>query len=187
MPWQQGWYTIVPRVMQSRTGTIKLLTGQAGRSPPGPTIYWLCNKGGTPWGRFGGALPVESKYRHFNKPLEKASALRQDSSQALATVLPQLVKSRTTQKNFVLVDENAQNNLKSLTMPQGKESSGYLRLKTVPSGNSLILSFTLSKRTTKITETSPFLRPLLKAKFRHYSLSKRRNSLMFCSVKHILP
>lgn len=61
-------------------------------------------------------------------------------------------------------------------MPQGRESTGYLRLKTVPSENSLILSFTLSKRITRITETSPFLSPLLKAKFRHCSQSKRANS-----------
>lgn len=36
-----------------------LLTGYAGSSPPGPMIYWLGRRGGTPWDRLGGALPVE--------------------------------------------------------------------------------------------------------------------------------
>lgn len=37
-----------------------LLTGYAGSSPPGPMIYWLGNRGGTPWDRLGGALPVNT-------------------------------------------------------------------------------------------------------------------------------
>jgi len=83
----------------------------------------------------------------------------------------------------VLVDENAQNSLKSLTMPQESESTGYLRLETVPPENSsLILSFTLSRRIARLTETSPFLSPLLKAKFRHCSQSKRANSLLSFSA-----
>lgn len=36
-----------------------LPTGYAGSSPPGPMIYWLGRRGGTPWDRLGGALPVE--------------------------------------------------------------------------------------------------------------------------------
>lgn len=83
----------------------------------------------------------------------------------------------------MLVDENAQNSLESLTMPQGRETIGYLRLKRVPSENSLILLFTLSKRITIITGTSPFLSPLLKAKFRHCFQSKSKlTPLIFCSV-----
>lgn len=82
----------------------------------------------------------------------------------------------------MLVDEYAQKSLKSLTMPQGRESTGYLRLKRVPSENSLILPFTLSKRITRITETSPFLSPLLKVKFRHCSQSKKANSLLSFSA-----
>lgn len=62
-----------------------------------------------------------------------------------------------------MFDEHAQNSLKSLTMPQERESTDYLSLKTVLSENSLILSFTLSKRITRITETSLFLSPFLKA------------------------
>lgn len=36
-----------------------LPTGYAGSSPPGPMIYWLGRRGGTPWDRLGGALPVD--------------------------------------------------------------------------------------------------------------------------------
>lgn len=38
----------------------RLLTGYAGSRPPGPMIYWLGSRGGTPWDRLGGALPVNT-------------------------------------------------------------------------------------------------------------------------------
>lgn len=63
----------------------------------------------------------------------------------------------------MLFDEYTQNSLKSLTVPQGRESTGYLSLKTFLSENSMILSFALSKKITRITETSLFLSPFLKA------------------------
>ena len=43
----------------------RFLTGYAGSSPPGPMIYWLGSRGGTPWDRLGGALPVNATKRHL--------------------------------------------------------------------------------------------------------------------------
>lgn len=45
-----------------------LLTGYAGRRPPGPMIYWLGSKGGTPWDKLGGALPVNTMTQPLSLP-----------------------------------------------------------------------------------------------------------------------
>lgn len=44
------------------------LTGYAGSRPPGPMIYWLGSRGGTPWDRLGGALPVNTNTQPLLHP-----------------------------------------------------------------------------------------------------------------------
>lgn len=78
----------------------------------------------------------------------------------------------------MLFDEYAQNSLKSINMPQRRESTDDLSLKTVRSENSLILSFILSKRIIQITETSLLLSPFLKTNL-EIILNQREQVLSF--------